>query len=35
MVEWYLVSMAYNLLKLYHKAQTGRLGKHLFVPTVA
>ena len=35
MVEWYLVSMAYNLLKLHHKAQTGRLGKHLFVPTVA
>ena len=35
MVEWYLVSMAYNLLKLYHKAQTGRLGKHLFAPTVA
>ena len=35
MVEWYLVSMAYNLLKLHHKAQTGRLGRHLFVPTVA
>ena len=35
MVEWYLVSMAYNLLKLHHKVQTGRLGKHLVVPTVA
>lgn len=35
MVEWYLVSMAYNLLKLHHKIQTGRLGKHLIVPTVA
>lgn len=34
-LEWYLVSMAYNLLKLHHKAQTGRLGKHLVVPTVA
>ena len=34
-VEWYLVSMAYNLLKLHHKAQTGRLGTHLVVPTVA
>ena len=35
MVEWHLVSMAYNLLKLHHKIQTGRLGKHLIVPTVA
>ena len=35
MVEWYLVSMAYNLLKLHHKVQTGRLGTHLVVPTVA
>ena len=35
MVEWYLVSMAYNLLKLHHKIQTGRLGKHLVAPTVA
>ena len=35
MVEWYLVSMAYNLLKLQHKAQTGRLGRHLVIPTVA
>ena len=35
MVEWYLVSMAYNLLKLHHKIQTGRLGKHLVVQTVA
>ena len=35
MVEWYLVSMAYTLLKLHHKIQTGRLGTHLVVPTVA
>ncbi len=35
MVEWYLVSMAYNILKLHHKIQTGRLGTHLFVPDVA
>ena len=35
MVEWYLVSMAYNLLKLHHKIQTGRVGTHLVVPTVA
>ena len=27
MVEWYLVSMAYNLLKLHHKIQTGPVGK--------
>lgn len=30
MVEWYLVSMAYNVLKLHHKIQRGRLGNHLF-----
>ena len=30
MVEWYLVSMAFNILKLHHKIQTGRLGNHLF-----
>ena len=30
MVEWYLVSMAYNVLKLHHKIQTGRLENHLF-----
>lgn len=35
MVEWYLVSMAYNLLKLHHKMQTGRLGRHLVVPAIA
>ena len=35
MVEWYLVSMAYNILKLHHKIQTGRLGTHLFAPGVA
>ena len=34
-VEWHLVSMAYNILKLHHKIQTGRLGNHLFVPDVA
>ena len=34
-VEWYLVSMAFNILKLHHKIQTGRLGNHLFVPAAA
>lgn len=34
-VEWYLVSMAYNILKLHHKAQTGRLGTHLVIPKTA
>ena len=34
-VEWHLVSMAYNLLKLHHKIQKGRLGKHLVVPSAA
>ena len=34
-VEWHLVSMAYNILKLHHKAQTGRLGTHLIVPKAA
>ena len=34
-VEWHLVSMAYNILKLHHKIQTGRLGTHLVVPRVA
>ncbi len=34
-VEWYLVSMAYNILKLHHKIQTGRLGTYLFVPGAA
>ena len=29
-VEWYLVSMAYNILKLHHEIQTDRLGNHLF-----
>ena len=32
MAEWYLVSMAYNILKLHYKIQTGRLGTHLVVP---
>ena len=34
-VEWHLVSMAYNILKLHHKIQSGRLGTHLVVPKVA
>ena len=34
-VEWHLVSMAYNILKLHHKIQTGRLGTHLVVPKAA
>lgn len=33
--EWFLVSMAYNIRKLHHKAQTGRLGTHLIVPKTA
>ena len=33
--EWYLVSMAYNILKLHHKIQTGRLGNHLFAQDTA
>lgn len=34
-MEWHLVSMAYNILKLHHKIQTGRLGTHLVVPKAA
>lgn len=34
-VEWNLLSIAYNLLKLHHKIQTGRLGTHLVVPKAA
>ena len=34
-VEWSLLSIAYNLLKLHHKAQTGRLGTHLIKPKTA
>ena len=34
-VEWYLVSMAYNILKLLRKIQTGRLGNHLFAQDTA
>ena len=34
-VEWHLVSMAYNILKLHHKIQKGRLGTHLVVPKAA
>ena len=33
--EWYLVSMAYNIWKLHHKIQTGRLGSHLFAQGAA
>jgi len=28
--EWTLLSLAYNILKLHHKTQNGRLGTHLF-----
>ena len=31
-VEWTLLSLAYNLLKLHHKIQTGRLGTGLDKP---
>ena len=31
-VEWMLLSLAYNILKLHHKIQTGRLGTGLVVP---
>lgn len=31
-VEWLLLCFAYNVLKLHHKAKTGRLGTHLVVP---
>ena len=31
-VEWTLLSLAYNVLKLHHKIQTGRLGAGLVVP---
>lgn len=34
-VEWHLLSMAYNILKLHFKIQTGRLGTHLVVPKAA
>ena len=34
-MEWHLVSMAYNILKLHYKIQTGRLGTHLVVPKAA
>ena len=30
--EWNLLSIAYNLLKLHHKIQNGRLGRHLITP---
>lgn len=32
-VEWLLLCFAYNVLKLDHKAKTGRLGIHLIFPT--
>jgi len=31
-VEWLLLCFAYNVLKLDHKAKTGRLRTHLVVP---
>lgn len=31
-VEWTLLSLAYNLLKLHHKAKTDRLGTGLIIP---
>ena len=31
-VEWTLLSLACNVLKLHHKIQTGRLGTGLIVP---
>ena len=31
-VEWTLLSLAYNLLKLHHKIQTARLGTGLVIP---
>lgn len=34
-VEWHLISMAYDIMKLHHKIQTGRLGSHLVVPKTA
>ena len=34
-VEWTLLSIAYNILKLHHKIQNGRLGRHLIEPRAA
>jgi hypothetical protein len=31
-VEWTLLSIAYNVLKLHHKLQKGRLGTGLVIP---
>ena len=31
-IEWTLLSLAYNILKLHHKIQTGRLGTGLVLP---
>ena len=28
--EWYLMAFAYNILKLHHRIQNGRLGTHLY-----
>ena len=33
--EWYLMAFAYNILKLHHRIQNGRLGAHLFEMTAA
>ena len=30
--EWTVLSMAYNILKLFYKYRSGRLGTHLVVP---
>ena len=34
-VEWTLLSIAYNVLKLHHKIQTSRLGTHLIESRIA
>ena len=34
-VEWTLLSIAYNVLKLHHKIQNGRLGIHMIEPRAA
>ena len=34
-VEWHLVSVAYNIIKLHNKIQNGRLGRHLIAPKAA
>ena len=34
-VEWTLLSIAYNVLKLHNKIQNGRLGIHMIKPRAA